>query len=249
MNQEPAQKSLPRLLEPIRDGQRFVVELRDDLLSRAHPARLFWELFGVLDLSPFLANAKSVEGNAGRSILSPRLLLTLWSYAFTEGITSAREIEEKTKRDLYFKWIVGNLEISHNKLSTFLVENFEAFNALLTSLLLLMKKETLFSTKIVSQDGVRILANASESSFRSKETLEQWKDQAELHLKAVMNAPQEGGSIKSQKGQLVGAWEMLQRAGQALEVVEELQKKKKKVTTRIDKQKKQNHQRQILKQG
>ena len=65
-------------------------EAPEDLLPPAHPARVLWDVVGTLDLRPFLADAKSVEGSAGRDVLSPRMLLTLWLFAITQGISSAR---------------------------------------------------------------------------------------------------------------------------------------------------------------
>lgn len=47
-------------------------EAPEDLLP---PARVLWDVVGTLDLRPFLAEAKSVEGSAGRDLLSPRMLL------------------------------------------------------------------------------------------------------------------------------------------------------------------------------
>ena len=96
----------------------------------SNPARLFWEVLGRLDLTAFGLECGSVEGKAGRSMLSPRMLLTLWLFAISEGVGSAREIERLTKRDTVYRWIVGDLEVSHHKLSRFRVGHGEALNEL-----------------------------------------------------------------------------------------------------------------------
>jgi hypothetical protein len=46
-----------------------------------------------LDLSKFEEPLKSRQGGAGRAAWDPRLLESLWVYAYSEGISSAREIE------------------------------------------------------------------------------------------------------------------------------------------------------------
>src|SRR5690349_15289197 len=86
---EPADPT-PRVREPERRQSEMRFEAPEDLLPPAHPARVLWDVVGTLDLSPFLAQTKSVEGAAGRDVLSPRMLLTLWLFAIIKGISSAR---------------------------------------------------------------------------------------------------------------------------------------------------------------
>jgi hypothetical protein len=82
-------------------------EIPDDVLAVDHRARLLWRVIETLDLSAFNAGAKSVEGHAGRPLSSTRMLLTLWLYAISVGVGSAREIERRTRGDEAFRWIVG----------------------------------------------------------------------------------------------------------------------------------------------
>ncbi len=44
---------------------------------------------GQRDLSRFYAEIKAVEGVAGREPVDPRLLISLWIYAYSEKIGSA----------------------------------------------------------------------------------------------------------------------------------------------------------------
>ena len=46
----------------------------DALVSENHPARILWTLLGTLDLSRFEDGVTSVEGHAGRALLSPRMM-------------------------------------------------------------------------------------------------------------------------------------------------------------------------------
>lgn len=71
----------------------MVFAVPDDLVSASDPARLFWDVLGTLDLKAFTAKSSAVEGVAGKPMLSPRMLLTLWLYAISRGVGSAREIE------------------------------------------------------------------------------------------------------------------------------------------------------------
>jgi transposase len=64
------------------------------LIGAEHPARAVWEFIGRLDLSPYQEDARAVEGKAGRPGWEPRLLVSLWVYGYSQGIGSARAIEE-----------------------------------------------------------------------------------------------------------------------------------------------------------
>jgi hypothetical protein len=62
----------------------------DRLIGEDHRARLIWELVGRLDLGPYHAQIASVEGHAGRELTDPQLLISLWLYVYSRGISSAR---------------------------------------------------------------------------------------------------------------------------------------------------------------
>jgi transposase len=65
----------------------------DELVAPDHKVRAIWDLTGQLDLSGLEAKIRSREGQAGRAAWDPRLLLSVWLYAYSEQVTSAREIE------------------------------------------------------------------------------------------------------------------------------------------------------------
>ncbi|MCK6557041.1 IS5/IS1182 family transposase, partial [Candidatus Binatia bacterium] len=62
------------------------------LIEEDHPARAIWELVGRLDLRRYYEGIKVMEGEAGRSATDPRLLISVWVYAYSCGVSSAREI-------------------------------------------------------------------------------------------------------------------------------------------------------------
>jgi transposase len=92
-----------------------------------------WKVLGTLDLTAFSQQSGSIEGKAGRSLKSPRMLLTLWLYAIFMGVGSAREIARLTRSDVAYRWIVGDVEVSHHKLSQFRVCHGEALDTLMTN--------------------------------------------------------------------------------------------------------------------
>src|SRR3954470_11818208 len=113
----------PRIAEPQRRQGVIRFEMPEDTLPESHRARVLWDVVGTLDLGTFLRNAKAVDGTAGRTTLSPRMKLVLWLYAISTGVGSAREIARLVRSDDAYRWIVGDLAVSHDTLSSFRVDH------------------------------------------------------------------------------------------------------------------------------
>jgi hypothetical protein len=62
------------------------------LIDEDHSARSIWHLVGRMNLSLYHAKIAALEGRAGRDHTAPQLLISLWLYAYSQGISSAREI-------------------------------------------------------------------------------------------------------------------------------------------------------------
>jgi transposase len=221
-----------RIREPRREGQKIEFEIRDDSLPLTHPARLIWEALGLLDLSPFMAGAKAVEGGPGGTVKSRRLLIALWCYGLSQGIDSAREIASRLlpdSTDLAFRWLAGDMYVSHTLLSEFMVEHLDALQALFTNVLQVLKREGLIFRPgdRVAQDGTRMRADAGTASFRQRDALEQAREQAELQLKAILARTDDPPlTERQQQARERGAMDVLDRTGEAIQVVQELQEKR-----------------------
>jgi transposase len=124
-----------RIEEPQRAQGEMRFEFPEDALERSHPARVIWNVLGKVELANFSKGCESVEGVAGRSLKSPRMLLTLWLYALTQAVGSAREIARLVNSDVAYRWIASNVDVSHQKLSQFRVGHGEALNELMTNIL------------------------------------------------------------------------------------------------------------------
>jgi transposase len=174
-------------------------EMPEDSLPEGHRARLLWQVVETLDLSAFTARAKSVEGRAGRPVASAQMQMVLWLYAISVGVGSAREIERRTRTDTAFEWIVADQKVSHDTLSVFRVEHGAALDGLMTDVLGVLLHKGLLSLDLVAQDGTRVRASAAAPSFRREASLEECREQAALHVKAVLleqDDPQTTGAEK-----------------------------------------------------
>ena len=86
----------------------------EKLVGPDHLVRAIWELVGHLDLSRYTAEVESVEGVAGRPAYDPRLLISLWIYAYSQRMGSAREVARRCEYDPAFQWLTGMEVVNHH---------------------------------------------------------------------------------------------------------------------------------------
>lgn len=144
----------------------------DELVAPDHKVRAIWDLTGQLDLSLYQAKIRSLEGQAGRAAWDPRLLLSVWLYAYSEQVTSAREIEGLMAYEPGLMWLAGLGEVNHHTLSDFRAKHPEELKKLLAELLAMLSVEGYVKLECVAHDGTKIRAQAGGDSFRRGPTLE-----------------------------------------------------------------------------
>jgi len=94
----PRAGSAPRLKSIDRRQMLFRTVDVDRLVDEDHAVRAIWAFASRLDLDAFYAPIKAVEGVAGREAWNPPLLVSLWLYAYSRGIGSAREVARRCGR-------------------------------------------------------------------------------------------------------------------------------------------------------
>lgn len=173
-----------RTKEPQRDQGWLFVPAHE--IPPDHPVRLVAAAVERLDLRGFLRNAKALEGVAGRPVTSPTLLLSLWLYGIQQGIGEATELARRCTSDAAFRWLCGGVEPSHDVLSAFRVQHPQVLQDVFTQVLGTLLEHGLVTLEHVALDGTRVRASASAPSFRRGRSLQHCKEQAALHLKAVL---------------------------------------------------------------
>jgi transposase len=218
----------PRVAEPQRNQAVIRFEMPADTLPATHRARVLWDVVCTLDLRKFLRGVKAVDGRAGRTTLSPRMKLVLWLYAISTGVGSAREIARLTRSDDAYRWIVGDLEVGHDTLSSFRVDHGAALDELMTDILASLMHKGVLSLDVVAQDGIRIRAAATAPSFRRLESLLECREQATLHLKAVLAQADDPELTRAQHAaREAAARDFQRRVEAAIATVAELQESRK----------------------
>ena len=153
--------------------QQLVMRVMDveKLVGEEHEVRAVWEVVGRLDLSGYYEQIAALEGSAGRPATDPRLLVSLWLYAYSKGISSAREIERLCTHEPAFQWLTGMAVVNYHTLSSFRSEKKAALQQLFVTLLGLLSAEGLLSLERVTQDGTKVLACAGKDTFRREQRL------------------------------------------------------------------------------
>jgi len=148
------------------------------LIGEEHPARAIWEFVGRLDLCQFVEEVRSVEGEAGRPAFDPHLLISLWVYGYSRGVSSAREIERLSEHEPAYQWLTGMEVVGAHTLSDFRVKHGKARQDLFVQVLGLLSAEGLITLERVMQDGTRIRASASSGRFHRKARIKECLKQA-----------------------------------------------------------------------
>lgn len=195
------------------------------LIEPDHPARAIWDLVGRLKLEGFYAPIEAVEGGAGRTPWDPRLLISLWIYAYSRGISSAREVARRCTYEPAFQWLCGLGEINHHTLSDFRVDHDKSLRELFVQVLGVLSSEGLVSLERVMHDGTRIKACAGADSFRREERLKEHLEAARKQVEG-MGDPRQEEPTRKRAAQERAVRERQQRLEQALEEVQKVRQAK-----------------------
>jgi transposase len=214
-----AEKGNPKLRTVDRAQTMLANIYVEELIPAEHKARAIWELAGRLDLDGFAEALKTQAGGAGRPAWDPRLLVSVWVYAYSEGMGSAREIERFMEYEPGFQWLCGLSSINHHTLSDFRVKQKKALDELFAQMLAVLEKEELLSLERVMHDGTKVRAQAGSDSFRRHKTVQE-------HLERARRVVQQMGDPREDLDRREAAQQRAarERAERLERVAEELEK-------------------------
>jgi transposase len=196
----------------------------EKLLPQSHSARAIWQLVGRLDLSGYLQGIEAVENRAGRPAWDPHLLASLWVYAYSRGISSAREIEQRLGYDPAFQWLAGLEVINYHTLADFRSGHEGELNQLFAQLLGVLSSQKLIRLRQVAHDGTKVKAMASDKSFRREGSLQMHLEKAQQQVRQLSEAGrQEALSARQQQARQRAARQRVQRLEEAQRQLAQLQ--------------------------
>ena len=175
----------PRIKQINRDQLQLRIVDVERLVGQDHPVRAIWEFTLRLDLGKYYDSVQALEGLAGRPALDPRAMISVWIYAYSKGISSAREISRLCEYDPAYQWLVGLEQINYHSLSDFRVKNKESLDDLFAQILGLLSAEGLITLEQVMQDGTRIKASAGGNTFRREDKIRAHLEMARTQVREL----------------------------------------------------------------
>src|SRR5712664_2100296 len=196
------------------------------LVGDDHPARAIWELVGRLELRAFYQAIESSAEQGGRPAVDPQLLISLWVYAYSQGIGSAREVARRCEYDPAFQWLTGLQEVNYHTLADFRVEKQQELDELFTQVLAALSKEGLITLEQVMQDGTKIKAQASSRSYCQEETIREHLERARRRVAEMGDPRNDESSPKARQAQVRARRQQQERLESALEELQKWQARK-----------------------
>lgn len=199
----------------------------DQWLDPEHRVRIVWQFVQSLDLTELYTPIRATVDNAGRDPIDPRILFALWLFATLEGVSSARRIDELTRRDIAYMWICGGVSVNYHRLSDFRVQHGDLLERVLTDSISVLLSQELVTLETIAQDGMRVRASAGSGSFRTQDGLEKARQAAQLHMETLkQNSGDPSASSAAQAAARErAAREKLERIEEAQRQMEEMQQK------------------------
>lgn len=220
----------PRVKYAVRNQVECLMGDLDSSVALDHQVRTVWSFVEQADLSELYAQIKAVEGHAGRTPIDPRILLALWLYATLDGIGSARALEKLCEDSLPYRWICGGVSVNYHTLADFRTDTGSVLEEILIDHITSLRAAGVVSLNRVAHDGVRVRASAGSGSFRRKETLERFMQEARQQVEALRRELEENPAASDARRKAArqrAAQEHQARVSEALKQYADVKKKKK----------------------
>jgi len=172
----------PRFVALDRKQMRWAQMDVEALLAVDHPARAIWALVESLDLHEFEQDCLNRGERAGRPSWSPQVLISIWVYAYSQGIASARAIERSMVWEPALRWLAADQSINHHTLSDFRMGQKEQLDALFVKILAVLQSADLVDLQTLLQDGTKVRAQTGKESFHRRKSLEEHCAEAQQAL-------------------------------------------------------------------
>lgn len=221
------EKQAAKRLKAVDRSQIFLRPIDiEKFIEADHPARGILAMVNRLDLTSLEAKIKAVEGRAGQSSLNPRLLMALWIYGYSEGISSARELSRMCEYEPGCQWLTGMQAINYHTLSDFRVRHKQQLDQIFVQVLGLLSAEGLIEMKRITQDGTKVRANAGTSSFHREQRIREHLKAAREQVEAMDSPETEQAHQRMTQARKRSREERKRRLEDALKELEQIQNTK-----------------------
>src|SRR3990172_5749435 len=135
-----------------------------DYLGNDHLAVFLLDVLPTLTLQPIL---DAYPEDRGQPPYDPRMMTVLLLYAYSQGLTSSRQIERRCREDLAFMYLTADACPDHDTICTFRREHLAAVTGLFLENLRIAQAAGVLKLGRIALDGTKIRANASKHKAMS----------------------------------------------------------------------------------
>lgn len=135
-----------------------------DYLGDDHLAVFLLDVVPTLDLHPIL---DAYAEDRGQPPYDPRMLTVLLVYAYSQGLSSSRQIERRCREDLAFMYLAGDAQPDHDTICAFRRRHLAAFQTVFVETLRVAQEAGVLQVGRIALDGTKIRANASKHTAMS----------------------------------------------------------------------------------
>jgi len=162
-------------------GQLFPAHL-SEALDPGDPVFFISDLVEGLDLEVIERRYASM----GEHAYPPRLLLKLWLFGAVSGVYSGREIAQRLRWDLRFRYLAGGLYPDFRTINRFRVRHRDDFEEVFRQTVRTARASGLGKLGRVSIDGTKIRANTSRHKAMSHTRIQQAEEALEDEIAQIL---------------------------------------------------------------
>lgn len=133
-----------------------------DRVPQSDKSRFIVQLVSRLNLDSLYAR----YSDQGNDAYPPDMMLALWFYAYSNGISSTRVLEEFCSYDARYIYVSADLKPDHSTLSRFRKANLDLLQEYFVQMIKLGEESKLSEFKEVNIDGTKLKASASKKQSR-----------------------------------------------------------------------------------
>lgn len=153
------------------------------LIPENHIVRVVDEVINQIKLGQLFDTYKG----GGTSSYSPRIMLKVLTYAYTQGIYTTRRIEKALRENVNFMWISGMSTPDHGTIHNFRAKRMkEAVENIFSSVIDVLIQRGYVKAENLFVDGTKIEANASRYSYIWKKNVERHENMTKEKVKVLL---------------------------------------------------------------
>jgi transposase len=142
----------------------------DEYVDQNAPVRVVDAFVDMLDFRTLGFN-RAIPASTGRPGYDPRDLLKLYIYGYLNELRSSRRLERECKRNVELMWLMRRLAPDHKTIADFRRDSGTAIVGACRAFVLFCRDQGLFVAKLVSIDGAKFRAAASQNRVLDRQRI------------------------------------------------------------------------------